>query len=269
MRTNNSLLACLAIAGVLVSCNSGVGETSAEGLAMLSLDINAGDGFTTRAVDESSYRNSDNYSVDVIETSTGNVIESYSPGAVLGLVTVPFGTYTVKAYMGEEKAASRDVFLSQGEATVNLSSGEYRSVTVNCTPTCGKAMVKFSSDMDTYFSNYYVEYSTPSLGSAKAVWAKADTEPWYLAVAAGAGSEVKATIHLTPRAEYDINQTHTDGATSEGTVVKTYTLKRNKAWTLNIAPNYSSSQGTLGLTITIDDTTEDSVINVEIPSEWI
>ena len=36
-----------------------------------------------------------------------------------------------------------------------------------------------------------------------------------------------------------------------------------------MAPNYSSSFGQLGIKITIDETTVDHEIPIEIPTEWI
>ena len=73
-----------------------------------------------------------------------------------------------------------------------------------------------------------------------------------------------ATIHLTAKKEYE-----PAGDAKEGTVVKTYKLLRNKSWTLNVAPNYSSSFGQLGIKIGFDETTVDHEIPIEIPAEWI
>ena len=78
------------------------------------------------------------------------------------------------------------------------------------------------------------------------------------------GETVTATIHLTAKKEYE-----PAGDAKEGTVVKTYKLSRNKSWTLSVAPNYSSSFGQLGIKITIDETTVDHEIPIEIPTEWI
>ena len=71
------------------------------------------------------------------------------------------------------------------------------------------------------------------------------------------GEMVKATIHLTRK---------DDGTSSQ--VVKSYSgMKPNQSWTMNIAPH--DDNGSLGITITIDESTEDVIHDIEVPSDWI
>ena len=44
-------------------------------------------------------------------------------------------------------------------------------------------------------------------------------------------------------------------------------MKPNQAWTLNVVPNVI--EGKLILTITIDESTDDKPIDIEVPSDWI
>ena len=45
--------------------------------------------------------------------------------------------------------------------------------------------------------------------------------------------------------------------------------KPNQAWTLEVAPNYTATNGKLGISITIDDTTVDHPIDIVVPSDWL
>lgn len=111
--------------------------------------------------------------------------------------------------------------------------------------------------MATYFSNYSVIYETEALKAtgSTAIWQKDDTDPWYLKVNEK-GESVTATISFTRLS---------DGKSAS--VEKTYTLAPGKSWTLNIAPQ--DNNGSLGITVTIDESTDDEEIDIEVPSEWI
>jgi len=76
------------------------------------------------------------------------------------------------------------------------------------------------------------------------------------------GEEVEATIVLTPKEGYQT------GSTAK--LTQKYRLKPNQAWTLGIAPNYSATEteGSVSISITIDDQTNDVDVPIIIPSEW-
>ena len=51
-------------------------------------------------------------------------------------------------------------------------------------------------------------------------------------------------------------------------MVKSYSgMKPNQSWTMNIAPH--DDNGFLGITITIDESTEDVIHDIKVPSDWI
>ncbi|MCF0183808.1 MAG: DUF4493 domain-containing protein [Bacteroidaceae bacterium] len=256
----------LSVAAVMGACTSNSSEETLMGTVSLSLATTEGESFQTRALDENSYRDVSKYTVDILQGST--VVKTYKGDALPKNEPLPFGTYTVHAYYGTQAAASRDNFLSEGTATLNLASGERKTVNVTCAPTCGKAMVNFAADMAIYFNSYYVEYKTKALGNGVAKWSETDTEPWYLLVDP-AGETVTATIYLTPKEEYEIVKEGEEATSTTTTVVRTYVLNPNKAWTLNIAPNYHQTSGQLSIEITIDESTNDKEQEIIIPAEWI
>lgn len=255
----STLLAALTVGLSLASCSQDKESTIGTGNGTLSLSLRSNRGFT-RALSEADYTQTQDYTVNIADMDGKTVAGPYKGSELPNSIVLPCGSYTISAFYGKEHNASRDEFLSKGEETIYLGSGEEKGVNLTCSPTCGKCVVKFDSEMATYYEDYYVEYTTQALGSSPVKWAKEDSEPWYLLVNKE-GEDVTATIHLTPKEAYK-----TDG---EGTVTKTYNLKPNKGWTLNIAPNYTSSTGTLGITITIDESTDDHEENVVIPAEWI
>ena len=191
---NYVLMASLA-SGVFVSCSQGESDL-AGGTGAIKLSIANEEGsFTTRALNESDYKLAANYTVEV--KKDGSLVAGpYKGDELPNTITLPIATYTVSAYSGVERAASRDEFLSAGSEIVNLGSGEEKQVRVVCQPTCGKCVVKFDSKMDEYYNDYYVEYYTKAVGTSPVKWLKADTEPWYLLVDKD-GEDVKAVIHLS------------------------------------------------------------------------
>ena len=257
-RTVQFLLAVL----TLSSCSSEDNEFIVpEETGAISLNVSTGANFKvlgSRVLNEEDYKNVNNYKV-VISDNNGPVKEYASVTEVPASIELKNGSYTVTASYGKEYAKSRDEFYSVGSEVVTVQ-GEPKQVSLVCQPTCGKVKVNFHQDMATYFDDYNVEYTTEALGTADhALWAKNDVDPWYLLINPK-GEEVKATITLTPKSQY---------ATSAAKVVKTHVLKPNFGWTLNVSPRYSSSDGTLGITITIDETTNDIEQEIIVPSEWI
>ena len=50
-------------------------------------------------------------------------------------------------------------------------------------------------------------------------------------------------------------------------IIRTKTLAPGKAWALNIAPAIENGQ--VGISITIDGTTNDHEVDIEIPADWL
>lgn len=253
---------------VLGSCSQNadlqIGGDDEQGL--LSLVVNAEADFThTRAVVESSYKNIDNYTVVVTDKDGRermncrvSEIDTKMP------LILSVGSYAVKAYYGAEHPASRDEFYVLGEATGNIKADQKETVEVMCTPTCGRIAVNFNKNMSTYYSDYHVTFSgTEALGGESISWLKGDTAPWYVKLKEG-GEEIAFTITTTPKEEYINNQQQ--GATKTGT----FRLDRNKAYKMNISANYTPTIfGELEIEITIDDSTNDKPVEIEVPIEWI
>ncbi len=259
--------AAFVFGAMLASCSQNtdfVGQTE-EGEGQLFLTLGADAGFAnTRAVEESSYKNVDDYTVVVIDNygvemmnCKGSEMASRMP------LILNVGDYTVKAFYGVEAPASRDNFYVYGEAQGYILPDEEETVSVMCTPTCGRIRVAFDESMATYFSDYKVTFSgTKALRSESIAWLKDDTEPWYVKLEED-GETISFTITTTTKEEF-VNANQQQVATKTGT----FQLAPNKGYKLNIAPSYTAI-GKVGITITIDETTNDKPVDIEVPVEWL
>ena len=268
---------CLSLgcAGLLASCSA---ENDAEGTEQASnqkgkvtFDLASSVEFTTgtRAVDESSYQNFDNYTVNILDnkgaskfSGTFATLQSRLP------LELDLGSYSVTASYGTEYDASRDGFKVEGSNTFTISAANTVTTTVNCTPTAGKVLVAFDASMSNYYDTYSVAFSgTEALGAKVATWGKDDTQPYYLALNED-GERVTYTIYLTAKSEFATMQN--GNKLTEATATGSFILQRNAAKQLTIRPNYTpTTDGGLAVTVTIDDSTNDKPIDIEVPVSWI
>lgn len=253
--------------GVMLSSCSQIIDSQGnadENQGLLSLSLNTVTDFSkTRAVVESTYENIDDYTVVVTDNygveklnCKGSELASKMP------LVLNVGDYTVKAFYGVEEAASRDTFYVYGEAQGYILPDEEDAVEVECTPTCGRIRVGFDEDMSTYFSDYKVTFTgTKALRNESIVWLKDDTDPWYVKLEEG-GEAISFTITTTTKEEF-VNGNQEQVATKTGT----FQLARNKGYKLNISPNYTAT-GKVGVTIVVDESTNDKPVDIEVPIEW-
>ena len=117
--------------------------------------------------------------------------------------------------------------------------------------------VVFDEKMKDYFNDYYVEFTgTVALGQNKHTWAKDAKDPVYMAIEEDKTETVTATIKLVDK----------EGKVAED-IVKTYPVSAAKAVKMNIVPTVEG--GSIGITIEIDDSTNDVPVDIVIPGEWI
>lgn len=249
---------------LFASCSKDDATNVAEpnGSGTISLSVAADAGFkSSRAVNESEYTKTDNYTVKILQGEEELASFLYKDKAAS--YKLDNGNYTLKAFYGEELPASRDKFYVVGTKEFTVSGNDV-AVNVDCEPTCGKLIVNFDSKMADFFSDYYVTYETKALtvASQTCKWAKDDKEPWYVKLDA-AGEAVKATVHYTVK-----------DSDKERTQVLTYKtndggdkMLPNKSWTLNISPK--DNNGSLSITITIDENTNDKPIEIVVPTDWL
>lgn len=225
----------------------------------------------TRALVESDYKNTGNYSVVVTDANGEEKLNCKgSELATMQPLTLPIGNFAIKAFYGAEHDASRDEFYVLGEVNSVIKADDTKEVEVTCTPTCGRIKVNFSSEMQQYFEDYNVNFTgTKSLGSKKISWLKDDVEPWYVKLEKG-GEEISFEVSASMKDAY-VNENNQQTTKKSGK----FTLARNKAYTLNVNPKYTPGEQPgeveveLSVEIIIDESTNDTEYDIEVPVTWI
>lgn len=230
-----------------------------DGYGTVSLSISTDTQFKSRAVDESLYMNLENYTVQILKD--GQVVSGmeWKYGDIpQELIKLSNGDYELNAFYGEDKAASTTGMYVEGIKTFNVNSDQSQ-VEVTCQPVCARVKVEFDAKMAEYYQDYLVAFHTLALVNenddldASFVWTKSNMDPVYLKV--NQKESVKAVITLV------------DKKSKTTTVDKSYELSPNEALKMKIVPTVS--QGNLGISIEIDETTNDIPVDIEIPSEWV
>lgn len=225
-----------------------------EGKGYVKLSLNADTGFQTKAVNESEYANKNNYTVQILKD--GKVVEGLEwnyadmPNELIELTN---GGYELKAFYGEDKAASKQSMYVEGKTTFNINSDKVEA-SVTCKPVCGKITVKFDSKMADYFNDYSITFTSKALGDLNISWAKNDTDPIYMKVDNEESISAVYTLVDKQGKSTTINN-------------KSYSLSPMKHLIINVVPTVSS--GKIGISIEVDDSTNDIPVDIVVPSDWI
>ena len=250
--------AMLAMGALTVSCSSEdeAVESVAQGEGVITFDVRTETGFQSRAVNEGEYADGNNYTVQLMKGD--EKVGEWKKSGLPVTTKVDAGTYHLKAFYGEDKAASTTSMYVEGvgeEVVVEANQEEPAKLSVVCKPVCAKVKVEFDAEaMEEYFSDYYIEFGTAALGSEKFKWGKDASDPVYLKV--NANESVK----------YTITAKYKDTSIDDAVVNGTYTLSPSDGLTLKIAPE---GDGGLGFKITINTDTNDHEQDIEVPSDWV
>lgn len=258
------LLMGLLIAGWWsASCSSDHDDipSEASGKGGVRIGLSTDTGFSSRAgVDESEYKNLNIYTVQILKDDVPLADYKTTTYADLAnkVLLLNGGSYTVKAFHGEDKPVSTTSMYVEGKKDF-IVKNDTTEVSFTCKPVCAKVIVDFDADLDEYFSDYYVTFKTKAMGETAYPWEKdhqANT-PVYMKVENE--EQVSAIIHLKAK----------DGVKAEATISRRYTLSPLQVKTITIAPAVSESAGTVGIEITVDETTNDKNVEIIVPSDWL
>lgn len=241
---------------------------------------------STKSVDESSYKDPANYTLVVTDANTENTIlnckvsELDAEGCHVSLKSLPFGsTYNITAYyVGDIKnksvAYSKTDFYVEGKYTATINN-KNNPISLTCSPTFGKVNASFDANMETYYDLYYIKMSgTKAMKESGQylTFSKGDSDPWYIRIdddAEGGKETIDFEIYLKVKDEYQ--HMDKDGKPlREATIKGNFSLERNKSHRISVKANYSpATTGDLTISISIDDTTIDREVNIDIPISWI
>lgn len=246
----------LVFAGLIsfTSCNSEDEGPVKEGkgLFKLALAATTGYGVGTKAVDESQYTDLADYQVEILNGST--ISSTFKYNKMPEFIALSAGNYTLKAYKGEDVAASITSMYVEGRSSFTVTSRDTVSASVTCTPACAKVIMDYAETMDTYFSDYSVSFQTSFTETAFSLDKANKDLPVYLK------AKNKETLAVKIRMVKKSDKT-------SATIEKTYTVNPGDALTIHIVPKESS--GNLGLSITVNEETNDHPIDIIIPSDWV
>lgn len=223
-----------------------------EGKGYVKLSLNADAGFQTKAVDESYYGNEENYTVQILDKE-GSTVKNWKYTEIPeGLIELANGSYVLKAFCGEDKNVSTSSMYVEGTSNFDID-GDEKEVSVTCTPVCARVTI-VGEGMDDLFSDWYAMIGTKAQDGSFYKYSK-DGDPVYLKV------EKNETISV----DFTLTQKSNSKIT---TINKTYTANPNEALKITLKPA-ASENGSLGITITIDGSTNDETIDIKIPSDWV
>lgn len=225
-----------------------------EGKGYVKLSLNADTGFQTKAVDESEYTKLDNYTVQIWQGETQIGEDRTYSDVKERLIVLERGSYTVKAFMGEDKPVSTTSMYVVGSKDVTIAN-KVEEVSFVCKPVCAKVKVEFDPAMDQYFENYWVDFTTEAMGETDYTWKKEYTLPCYMKV--NEKEDVSVVINLVKK----------EGIKSETSIKKTYEMSPLMFKTIKLKPVLSN--GSIGIEITVDESTNDKNVEIEVPSDWV
>lgn len=223
-----------------------------EGLVRLALTSVTGYGVESKTVDESTYKDLADYQVEILNGNT--VLNAFKYSEMPEFIAMSAGNYTLKAYKGEDVAASITSMYVEGLAPFTVTAKDTVSASVTCSPTCAKVIMDYAETMDTYFSDYSVSFKTSFTETPFSLSKTNKNLPVYLK------AKNQETLNVKIVMEKKSDKT-------SATIDKAYTVNPGQALTIHIVPKISS--GNLGLSITIDEQTNDHPIDIIIPSDWV
>ena len=247
-------LICALCGWMLTACSSDEDSLQIpEGKGYVKLNLTTNAGFQTKAMDESFYENRENYTVQILDDE-GSIVKNWKYTEIPeGLIELENGSYVLKAFCGEDENASTTSMYVEGTSDFDID-GDQKEVSVTCAPVCARVTI-VGEGMDEQFSDWYaIIGGTKALNEDKYNYKK-DGDPVYLKVEKGESISVNFTF--TPKS-----------GSKNTTVSKTYTVNPNEALKITLKPA-ASETGNLGITITIDGSTNDETINIEIPADWV
>lgn len=147
MKNCLSVLFSLMLLFGLGSCSSEEGKESVTGQGHIMVDLST-DLSYSRSVDESAYRNVNNYKVSLYKGEEPVYTDKLYGDLELEQ-SVDFGVpYTLTAYYGEDVAAGYDKLYVKGSQTFTVSQGDKKTVSILCKPANARITLVYKGNDD-------------------------------------------------------------------------------------------------------------------------
>lgn len=265
---NNCLKALfsLVLLAFLGSCSSEEGKESVTGQGRIMVDLST-DLSYSRSVDESAYRNVNNYKVSLYKGEEPVYTDKLYGDLELEQ-SVDFGVpYTLTAYYGEDVAAGYDKLYVKGSQTFTVSQGDKKTVSILCKPANARITLVYKGNDDNdafedYFQDCTVTVKTDYMDEAWTMNKSNEGQQLYLKTG-DEGTNATLSFSLIDKNGEPVS---VDGFDTS----KVIDLKPCYSYTLTIKPNETGIPGgKVGLDITVVDDVTNEDVTVNIPGDYI
>lgn len=268
MKMNNCLKALfsLVLLAFLGSCSNEEGKESVTGQGRIMVDLST-DLSYSRSVDESAYRNVNNYKVSLYKGEEPVYTDKLYGDLELEQ-SVDFGVpYTLTAYYGEDVAAGYDKLYVKGSQTFTVSQGDKKTVSILCKPANARITLVYKGNDDNdafedYFQDCTVTIKTDYMDEAWTMNKSNEGQQLYLKTG-DEGTNATLSFSLIDKNGEPVS---VDGFDTS----KVIDLKPCYSYTLTIKPNKTDIPGgKVGLDITVVDDVTNEDVTVNIPGDYI
>lgn len=268
MKMNNCLKALfsLVLLAFLGSCSNEEGKESVTGQGRIMVDLST-DLSYSRSVDESAYRNVNNYKVSLYKGEEPVYTDKLYGDLELEQ-SVDFGVpYTLTAYYGEDVAAGYDKLYVKGSQTFTVSQGDKKTVSILCKPANARITLVYKGNDDNdafedYFQDCTVTVKTDYMDEAWTMNKSNEGQQLYLKTG-DEGTNATLSFSLIDKNGEPVS---VDGFDTS----KVIDLKPCYSYTLTIKPNETDIPGgKVGLDITVVDDVTNEDVTVNIPGDYI
>lgn len=214
-----------------------------------------------RAVDLPSYANVNNYTVEIVD-GDGTVIQSKLYSEMDLVQEVVPGTYTIKAFYGENLPAAYDKLYVAGEQLFTVAKGDTKKVSFVCKPANTKVKIVYSDDFFNFYSDCTVGLKTKHINTPF-LMAKGDRDKELFLKSDAAGEILTLT--------FDLKDLKGVSVTPDNFGAQTVTIKPRDFLTISIKPKLIDVDGgkITGITVTVDNGVTEEMIDVLIPDDFL
>lgn len=266
MKNYLNLLFSLVLLTFLGSCSNEERKESVTGQGSIMVDLSA-DLSYSRSVDESAYRDVNNYKVSLYKGEEPVYTDKLYGDLELEQ-SVDFGVpYTLTAYYGEDVAAGYDKLYVKGSQTFTVSQGDKKTVSILCKPANARITLVYKGNDDNdafedYFQDCTVTVKTDYMDEAWTMNKSNEGQQLYLKTG-DEGTNATLSFSLIDKNGEPVS---VDGFDTS----KVIDLKPCYSYTLTIKPNETDIPGgKVGLDITVVDDVTNEDVTVNIPGDYI
>lgn len=248
---------------LLVACDS----DKSEGYGKLRIDLKGDTSYPTTKGTETNasyitpYEDINNYTVEM--SKEGGETQSALYSAMKLTNEIEAGTYTIRAFYGDNVSAGYEKLYVEGSQTLTIGEGETKTVSFVCVPANTKVKVQYSEDFFDYYSDectvgLKTQHLTESFNIAKA---DIDKDLYLKSVAEG------ETLTIT----FDLKDKDGNSVTPKGFGAQTAQIKPRDFLTITVKPNIIEVDGGTinGITVITDDGVTEENVNVVIPNDFL